>query len=63
MSGQGSGKRGTCEICGGRDRPLRILAMGSFSGWVWACEECIRQIMDSQERRFMPACEHTEPGE
>ena len=52
---------GTCELCGGHDRDLRILMIGGFIGW--ACEICRKQLRDSQERRFMPACEHTEPGE
>ena len=52
---------GTCELCGAHDKDLRILFVGDFFGW--ACEICIRQIRDCQERRFMPACEHTEPGE
>lgn len=62
LSGEDVSKRhGTCELCGGHNRDLRILFVGDFIGW--ACAECIDQIRDSQVRRFMPACEHSEPAE
>ena len=54
-------KHGTCELCGGHNRELRILAMADFIGW--ACEECMRQLRDSLQRRFCSAGEETEPGE
>ncbi len=54
-------KIGTCQLCGERDRKLRILAVNDFIGW--ACEECCRQLMDSIQRRFCSAGEETEPGE
>jgi hypothetical protein len=38
-----------------------MMFLGDWNGL--ACPECIQQVMDSQERRFVPAGEHTEPGE
>ena len=52
---------GTCELCGERDRELRILMLGDFIGW--ACEACRRQLGDCQQRRFCATAEETEPGE
>ena len=53
---------GKCELCGKPNCPQRwMLYLGDWSGWT--CAECIQQVMDSQERRFVPAGEHTEPGE
>ena len=54
-------RNGTCELCGGHGRELRILALVDFIGW--ACEECRRQLFDCQLRRFCAAGEETEPGE
>ena len=53
---------GTCQLCGKHKCPqLWMLYLGDWCGWT--CAECIQQVMDSQERRFVPAGEHTEPGE
>ena len=52
---------GSCELCGGHNRDLRILAVDGFIGW--ACEECQRQLAESLPRRYSRAGEETEPGE
>ena len=52
---------GTCELCGGHRRQLRVLAQADFIGW--AGEECRRQLNDCQVRRFCGTGEETEPGE
>lgn len=52
---------GTCQLCGGHGRELRILAVDDFLGW--ACEQCRREIGMSLPRRFVSAGEETEPGE
>lgn len=54
-------KRGTCELCGGHDRELMIMAIGDFIGW--ACAECIAQLRECQVRRYCGCGEETEPGE
>ena len=54
-------RNGTCGLCGGHGRELRVLAVNDFIGW--ACEECRRQLRICQVRRFTPAGEETEPGE
>ena len=54
-------KRGTCQICGGHDRKLYMLAVADF--FVWACEICVRQLRECQVRRYCGTCEETEPGE
>ena len=54
-------RRGTCEMCGGHGRGLRILVQADFIGW--ACEECIRQLWDCQVRRFCGGAEETETAE
>ena len=53
--------KGTCEMCGGHNRELRILAIDDFIGW--ACDECRRQLQECIPRRFCSAGEETEPGE
>lgn len=50
-----------CELCGKMSEICCMMFLGDWNGL--ACPECIQQVMDSQERRFVPACEHTEPGE
>ena len=52
---------GTCRMCGGHDRDLRLLSIGDY--WDWTCAECIQQVAFSQARKFAPACEMTEPAE
>ena len=54
-------RKGTCELCGGNGRELRILAQADFIGW--ACEACREQLANCQVRRFMSAGEHTETAE
>lgn len=53
--------RGTCEMCGGHNRQLRMLVVADFIGW--ACPQCIDQIGRSIPRRFVAAGEQTEPIE
>lgn len=50
-----------CQLCGKETTVCFMLFLGDWQGL--ACPECIQQVMDSQERRFVPAGEHTEPGE
>ena len=52
---------GTCELCGGHNRELKILFVGDFIGW--ACKQCRQQIQDCTVRRWCSAGEQTEPGE
>ena len=52
---------GTCELCGAHNRELYFSFIDDYLGWT--CKECIYQVRDSQQRRFVPACEQTEPGE
>ena len=52
---------GTCELCGGHSRELKIMAQMDFIGW--ACEECRRQLFECQVRRYCSTGEETEPGE
>ena len=52
---------GTCELCGGHNRELQILAQAEFIGW--ACAECRRQLFECQVRRYCSTGEETEPGE
>ena len=54
-------RNGTCELCGGHSRELRVLTVDDFIGW--ACEECRRQLRESLVRRYCSAGEETEPGE
>ena len=54
-------KSGTCELCGGHGRELRILAQADFIGW--ACEDCRRQLAECQVRRYHNAGENTEMAE
>ena len=54
-------RTGTCELCGGHNRELRILVIGDFIGW--ACEICRRQLRECQPRIWCSAGEETEPGE
>jgi len=58
----GTDSSGTCQLCGKHNNPLLLmLFLGDYAGWT--CPECIQQVIDSQVRRFMPACEMTEPAE
>lgn len=54
-------RRGTCEMCGGHNRDLRILITYEFIGW--ACKQCIEQIGKCLPRRYGPASEESEPAE
>ena len=54
-------QNGTCEMCGGHNRELRILAIDDFIGW--ACDECRRQLRECIPRLFCSAGEETEPRE
>ena len=54
-------RTGTCEMCGGHGRELRILFVGDFGGW--ACAECVGQLRECTARRYCSAGEETEPGE
>ena len=54
-------RTGTCELCGGHGRELRILAMPDFIGW--ACGECRTQLNGCILRRFCGTVEHTDPAE
>lgn len=55
------GRAGTCQLCGGHGRELKILAIGDF--WGWACEQCVREVGESLPRRYLPGGEQTEPSE
>ena len=60
--GADPGKRtGTCGLCGGHNRELRILAQADFIGW--ACAACREQLAMCQVRRYCGSGEETEPGE
>lgn len=52
---------GTCRMCGERDRDLWMLYIGDFAGL--ACSECISQVQQCQQRRFISTGEHTESAE
>ena len=54
-------QHGTCELCGGHRRELRIMAQVDFIGW--ACEECRRQLAECQIRRYCQTGEQTETAE
>ncbi len=54
-------KTGTCELCGGHNRELRILVLHDFIGW--ACPQCIDQVGSCIPRRYVSAGEQTEPTE
>ena len=54
-------RTGTCELCGGHGRDLRILVIADFIGW--ACGECRQQLQQCQARRYCSTGEETEPGE
>lgn len=54
-------KTGTCEMCGGHNRELRILILSDYIGWT--CKQCIDQIGKSQLRRYISTGEESEPCE
>ena len=54
-------RNGTCELCGGHGRELRILAQVDFIGW--ACEICREQLFKCQLRRYCSTGEKTETAE
>lgn len=54
-------KRGTCELCGGHNLELHLVALTGFIGW--ACRQCIEQIRQCEPRRYVHTGEHTEPCE
>ena len=54
-------RNGTCELCGGHGRELRILVQMDFIGW--ACETCREQLHQCQVRRYCSTGEETEIGE
>lgn len=55
------GQIGTCELCGGHNRQLRIMVVHDFVGWV--CMQCVEQVGKSMLRMYIPASEQTEPVE
>ena len=57
----GPERTGTCELCGGHNRELRVMALTDFIGW--ACGECREQLSLCTPRRFCSAGESSEPGE
>ena len=61
MNAANAQRSGTCELCGGHGRDLRILTLPDCI--CWACEECRRQLMGCTLRRFCGTVEETEPGE
>ena len=54
-------RKGTCELCGGHGRELRILAQADFIGW--ACEVCREQLAECQVRKYCRTGERTETAE
>lgn len=54
-------RAGTCELCGGHGKELRILCQTDFIGW--ACGECRRQLGECQIRRYCGTGEQTETAE
>ena len=54
-------RAGTCQLCGGHGRALKVLVIADFIGW--ACEQCHRELAESLPRRFLPAAEETETSE
>lgn len=54
-------KTGECELCGARNRQLRILVLCDYIGW--SCPQCIDQVGKSIPRRYVSAGEETEPIE
>ena len=54
-------RSGTCELCGGHGRQLKVLAIGDFIGW--ACEQCVRELGRGLPRQYIPQNEETEPCE
>lgn len=54
-------RNGTCELCRGHRRELRIMAQADFIGW--ACEECRRQLNECQVRMYCATGEQTETAE
>ena len=54
-------RTGTCELCGGHGRELRILCQADFIGWAWG--ECRRQLWECQIRRYCGTGEQTETAE
>ena len=54
-------RNGTCELCGGHGRELRILAQADFIGW--ACEVCREQLLKCQLRKYCSTGEETETAE
>ena len=49
-----------CELCGKESQICCMLFLGDWRGL--ACPECIDQVSDSMHRKFIPACEQTEPS-
>lgn len=54
-------RNGTCELCGGHGRELRILAVADFIRW--ACETCRRELQQSVMRMYCGTGEESEPAE
>ena len=54
-------KYGTCELCGGHGRELRVLVLPDWMGW--ACDECREQIMKCYMGQIQSAAGHSEPAE
>lgn len=55
------GKTGTCELCGGHNRNLRVLILPDWIGW--ACDECRDEMQKCFLRQIQAAAGHTEPAE
>lgn len=55
------GKTGTCELCGGHGRELRVLVLPDWIGW--SCDECREQIMKCYMGQIQSAAGHSEPAE
>ncbi len=54
-------KHGTCELCGKPDQDLQMLYLADWQGR--CCDECLRQLMNSQIRKYCPCFEQTEEAE
>ncbi len=54
-------KIGTCMLCGAEDKELLFSFIRDYAGWT--CKECIYQVRDSQQRRFIATGEESEPAE
>jgi hypothetical protein len=48
-------------LCGAEDKELFFSFIGDYAGWT--CKECIYQVRDSQQRRFIATGEESEPAE